>query len=49
MKAAYQAPPSMGFSKEEYWSVVPLPSLVPKHTHTQMNIYSKIHVEYVLF
>ena len=24
--AAYQAPPSMGFSKQEYWSVVPLPS-----------------------
>ena len=25
--AAYQAPPSMGFSKQEYWSGVPLPSL----------------------
>ena len=24
---AYQAPPSMGFSKQEYWSGVPLPSL----------------------
>ena len=24
--AAYQAPPSMGFSREEYWSGVPLPS-----------------------
>ena len=24
--AAYQAPPSMGFSRQEYWSVVPLPS-----------------------
>ena len=23
--AAYQAPPSMGFSRQEYWSVVPLP------------------------
>ena len=34
--AAYQAPPSMGFSKQEYWSGVPLPSLligmtIPKH------------------
>ena len=28
--AAYQAPPSMGFSRQEYWSGVPLPSL--KHT-----------------
>ena len=24
--AAYQAPPAMGFSRQEYWSVVPLPS-----------------------
>ena len=26
--AAYQAPPSMGFSRQEYWSGVPSPSLV---------------------
>ena len=26
---AYQAPPSMGFSRQEYWSGVPLPSPVP--------------------
>ena len=25
--AAYQAPPSMGFSRQEFWSGVPLPSL----------------------
>ena len=25
--AAYQGPPSMGFSRQEYWSGVPLPSL----------------------
>ena len=25
--AAHQAPPSMGFSRQEYWSGVPLPSL----------------------
>ena len=25
--AAYQAPPSMGFSRQGYWSAVPLPSL----------------------
>ena len=24
--AAYQGPPSMGFSRQEYWSGVPLPS-----------------------
>ena len=28
--AAYQAPPSMGFSRQDYWSGVPLPS--PKNT-----------------
>ena len=27
--AAYQAPPSMGFSRQEYWSGMPLPS--PHH------------------
>ena len=26
--AAYQAPPSMGFSRQEYWSRSPLPSLL---------------------
>ena len=26
--AAFQAPPSMGFSRQEYWSGVPLPSLL---------------------
>ena len=30
--AAYQAPPSMGFSKKEYWSGVPLPSPCKSHT-----------------
>ena len=27
--AAYQAPPSVGFARQEYWSGVPLPSLPP--------------------
>ena len=27
--AAYQAPPSMGFSRQEYWSGLPLPSPIP--------------------
>jgi len=26
--AAYQAPPSTGFSRQEYWSGVPSPSLI---------------------
>ena len=32
--AAYQAPPSMGFSRQEYWSGVPLPSPESKSTPT---------------
>jgi len=28
---AYQAPPSMGFSRQEYWSAVPLPSPMELH------------------
>ena len=31
--AAYPAPPSMGFSRQEYWSGVPLPSPSIKHSH----------------
>ena len=31
--AAYQAPPSMGFSRQEYWSGVPLPSPAALVTH----------------
>ena len=27
---AYQAPPSMGFSRQEYWSGVPFPNLISK-------------------
>ena len=33
--AAYQAPPSMGFSRQEYWSGVPLPS--PRTTNIMLN------------
>ena len=30
--AAYQAPPSMGLSRQEYWSGVPLPSPLGLYT-----------------
>ena len=33
--ATHQAPPSMGFSRQEYWSGVPLPSLVHITSHVQ--------------
>ena len=32
--AAYQAPPSMGFSRHEYWSGLPLPSPVTAQCYT---------------
>ena len=31
--AAYQAPPSMGYSRQEYWSGVPLPSLINEYRY----------------
>ena len=32
--AAYQAPLSMGFSRQEYWSGVPLPSPIKPYIRT---------------
>ena len=40
--AAYQAPPSMGFSKQEYWSEVPLPSPSERAKNCQMTFKNKI-------
>ena len=37
---AYQAPPSMGFSRQEYWSGVPLPSWKTKHTYALFSVNS---------
>ena len=36
---AYQAPPSMGFSRQEYWSGVPLPSpiIISRSIHIAAN------------
>ena len=33
--AAYQAPPSMGFSRQEYWSGLPLPSPISSPNQSQ--------------
>ena len=35
--AAYQAPPSVGFSRQEYWSGVPLPSPDKDANYLQIN------------
>ena len=37
--AAYQAPPSMGFSREEYWSGMPLHVCIDIYIYTHMYIY----------
>ena len=42
--AAYQAPPSMGFSRQEYWSGVPLPSPAHSPEWVVMNIALSLHV-----
>ena len=38
--AAYQAPPPMGFSRQEYWSGVPLPS--PIYIYMYIFIYTYV-------
>ena len=45
--AAYQAPPSMGFSRQEYWSGVPLPS--PKTTLRKNNTMNIVLTELKLY
>ena len=51
--AAYQAPPSMGFSRQQYWSGVPLPSLGfiinPKFSVSLHNDFSQISILRVWF
>ena len=41
--AAFQAPPSMRFSRQEYWSGVPLPSRKPKLKKTHVSHWSTIY------
>ena len=46
--AAYQAPPSMGFSRQEYWSAVPLPSPLNRLSHSNSSFshsYLRTQVE----
>ena len=48
--AAYQAPPPMGFSRQEYWSGVPLPP--PTYTldiDTFFLMYFPLWLSYILF
>ena len=45
--AAHQAPPSMGFSRQEYWSGVPLPS--PKNCSRLANTFLSIAANWYFF
>ena len=38
--AAYQAPPPTGFSRQEYWSGVPLPSLILNTNSPEFSLFS---------
>jgi len=42
--AAHQAPPSMGFSRQEYWSGVPLPSLIGTISSPPKNCKQSKHI-----
>ena len=42
--AAHQAPPSMGFSRQEYWSGLPLPSLKWVSTWFKTFFFSSVQV-----
>ena len=46
--AAYQAPPSMGFSRQEYWSGVPLPSPITVWSVSKTTICSHLGVGIVV-
>ena len=43
--AAYQASLSMGFSRQEYWSGVPLPSPIEMHELTKLAFITDIALQ----
>ena len=45
--AAHQAPPSMGFSRKEYWSRVPLPSPTIESSHPYFRSFPYPHIHLV--
>ena len=44
LTAAYQAPPSMGFSRQEYWSGLPLPSPTSLSTYIYQSIDPSVYI-----
>ena len=47
--AAYHAPPSMGFSRQEYWSGLPLPSPCDSATNSQVSLVASSHTPGIRF
>ena len=41
---ALQAPLSMGFSRQEYWSELPFPSLVTKYEVSEVKLLSRVQL-----
>ena len=41
--AAHQAPPPLGFSRQEHWSGVPLPSPKYIYIHIYIYIFDMVH------
>ena len=46
--AAYQAIPSMGFSRQEYWNGLPLPSLCNQDSNELFVIHYYLHIIYLV-
>ena len=46
--AAYQAPPSVGFSRQEYWSGMPLPSPIMSYNSLNSIKYPGVYLHPVL-
>ena len=46
--AAYHSPPSMGFSRQEYWSVMPLPSLSAYYMLNLVLYIITLHLQFYL-
>ena len=42
--AAYQAPPSMGFARQEYWSGLPLPTCLSCINYLSIPIYLSVYL-----
>ena len=46
--AAFQVPPFMGFSRQEYWSGVPLPSPISSGDNSKLEFFFLSHLLRVL-